>query len=118
MRQTFDPMDFLSLARTLGSGNADEAQLRTAVGRAYYALFLVARDRLGVTTTQQVHGTVIQALTRRRKRLGDQMFALFRLRQIADYEMLPQNAHEQNWEHNWLRAQAIIGNIEPDIQRI
>jgi len=43
---SFDPRRFLSLARRLTTGlqRDDQAILRTAVSRAYYAAFWVARD--------------------------------------------------------------------------
>ena len=43
MTERFDPLAFLVLARELAGEGKDEAKLRTAVGRAYYALFLIAR---------------------------------------------------------------------------
>ncbi|MFH0810254.1 MAG: hypothetical protein V2A77_07295 [Pseudomonadota bacterium] len=41
----FDPSSFLQLAKKLIL-NGDEASLRSAVSRAYYAVFLTARQRL------------------------------------------------------------------------
>jgi hypothetical protein len=42
----FDPLRFFLLARKLARG--DEASIRTAVNRAYYSSFLVARERLKI----------------------------------------------------------------------
>lgn len=42
----FNPHDNLSLAQRLLLGSPDEAACRAAVGRAYYACFLTARDQL------------------------------------------------------------------------
>lgn len=42
----FDPSDFLDLAIELGTN--DEARIRTAVGRAYYATFLTARNAFAI----------------------------------------------------------------------
>ena len=42
----FDPLDFLSLARTLSSQANDEKIARTCIGRAYYAAHLSAREKI------------------------------------------------------------------------
>jgi len=39
---TFNPNEFLRLANELARNTDDEASLRSAVGRAYYAVFLQA----------------------------------------------------------------------------
>ena len=41
----FDWRDYIRVARSLASGKADEASLRAAVSRAYYAAYHVARER-------------------------------------------------------------------------
>jgi uncharacterized protein (UPF0332 family) len=41
----FDPLDFLPVAYAL-KNEADEAKIRTSIGRAYYAAFLYAREWL------------------------------------------------------------------------
>lgn len=46
LRTVFDPVGFLQVARDLNANATNEAEWRTAVGRAYYALFIMARDRL------------------------------------------------------------------------
>jgi len=96
----------------------DEAALRTAVGPAYYSVFLMARDRLGVTTTQGVHGEVIWALSRRNRRLADQMRYLLNLRIAADYQMTPENQGNQDWKSNWIRARRAVAIIQPLLSRI
>lgn len=118
MAEAFDPAEFLRVAFALATEDADEAELRTAVGRAYYALFLIARDKLGVVTTEKVHGEVIRVLTRRQRRLGDQLFSLFNLRQAADYELVPEEEHEKDWRNNWGRVEQIIKNLQPALERI
>lgn len=118
MPQPFSPYDFLVVAQELARDGADEAKLRTAVGRAYYAMFLIAREKLGVTTTVQVHREVIRVLTRRRKTLGDRFFDLFNLRQLADYELLPAHPRDQDWHINWARAQHLVALLHPALERI
>lgn len=114
----FDPVLFLRVAAILASSEANEAMLRTAVGRAYYAVFLVARDRLGIVSSEKVHSEVIRVLTRRDRKLGNQMFFLLNLRLAADYQLLPERESEQNWRVNWRRAQDLAEFLLPKIERI
>jgi uncharacterized protein (UPF0332 family) len=114
----FDPLRFLALAHELGQSN-DEHKLRTAVGRAYYAIFLIARDRLSVVAGEKTHKEVFQALERRRKyTLRDQMMRLYELRRVADYEMSPVDPHSQNWNHNWTRHEKLASKLLPEVQRL
>jgi len=92
--------------------------LRTAVGRAYYAIFLIARDKLGVVTTEKVHSEVIRILTRRDRKLGNQMFYLLNLRLAADYQMTPDRENDRDWQINWIRAQDAVAFILPKLERI
>jgi len=60
----FDPAPHLHLAEelaTLGDQGEQptEIKLRTAVGRAYYGILLLAREITGVTDDEAVHATVI-----------------------------------------------------------
>ena len=114
----FDPVLFLRVAAILASSEANEAMLRTAVGRAYYAVFLVARDRLGIVSSEKVHSEVIRVLTRRDRKLGNQMCFLLNLTLAADYQLLPERESEQDWQVNWRRAQDIATFLLPKIERI
>lgn len=114
----FDPAQFLRVAAMIGSSEANEAMLRTAVGRAYYAVFLTARDRLGVVISEKVHSEVIRLLTRRDRKLGNQMFFLLNLRLAADYQMVPERESQQDWQINWRRAQDIAAFLLPKLERI
>ena len=107
----FNPRLFLKLARYLGESE-DEERLRTAVGRAYYAVFLVAYQKLGITAIKDVHGAVIDCLWRRRKTaLADKMFRLRNLRGVADYEMIPVNEHDRDWKNNWIRHEKLVDEV-------
>lgn len=55
MIQLLDPLTFLDLARDLTQRDQKEASLRTAVNRAYYALFLIAREKTGIRGKRNVH---------------------------------------------------------------
>ena len=100
----FDPQRFLILAGQLGN-STDEASLRAAVSRAYYAIFLIARDKLRVGGNS--HGAVIQATQTAHKATGDQLSSLFALRVLADYDLDPQDPGRRNWTANWQRAHHI-----------
>ncbi len=118
MTQPLDPLTFLTLAQELARRDQKEATLRTAVNRAYYALFLIARDKTGVKGTRNIHMRVIQAVRRRRgyRSTGDQLDALRRLRTIADYQLLPADPAYRDWVRNWSRAQVLILRILPKLQ--
>ena len=91
---SFNPQDFLALARTLvNNSSSGEAELRSAVSRAYYAVHLEARERL-IAAGQMVatksgadHDIVVSRLRSRGGSVGDQVDWL-RVRRIrADYRL-------------------------------
>lgn len=47
----FDPSEFFVIAEDLYKNNTTPAGYRTVIGRAYYAAFLVARNRAGLIST-------------------------------------------------------------------
>lgn len=114
----FDPLAFLTVARELVLLDKAEARLRTAVGRAYYALFLIARERTGIRGRRDVHKRVISAVRRRRgyRSTADQLDALRRLRVVADYQLLPEDPADRDWTGNWSRVQALVNRILPRLQ--
>src|SRR3712207_730644 len=63
--QPFDPLRFLNLADELPAESSDDAWLRSAVSRAYYAMYLIARDWVRVTSRHDDHTTVLQELNQR-----------------------------------------------------
>jgi hypothetical protein len=90
----FDPQSFLQLARDLSASHGDdEAYRRTAVSRAYYGCFHLARrglERGGrwAAGTVNAHERVIQELrSRRRDGLANSLRALRRVREYADYDL-------------------------------
>src|SRR2546427_13117630 len=107
----FDPARFLALARALAVAPTDEARLRTAVGRAYYAVLLATRDHLGITATEGIHGLTIREAKNRSRGYGDQLDSFRRLRSRADYEMLPHDPTQRDWVANWTRADVLAGRL-------
>lgn len=121
----FDPLRFLDVASDLVSSNQSEPALRTGIGRVYYAIYLVARERLlakGIVTRKDVrkkspHGSVINGLKRLDSTAGQQLGSLFDLRVQADYHLQP-SAGYRDWLSNWARASSLAQNLQPKIQRI
>ena len=121
----FDPRQFLELADDLSAPvGTTEAALRTSVGRAYYAAFLVARDRLGAIPLlspedlydrPDVHGKVVQTVKGKKSGLGDKLNKLRRLRQQADYVLSSDDSGYRpeyaNWAKNSSDARTIAKSI-------
>src|SRR5713226_6790753 len=90
----FDPDEFQRLAEWLAVQRGDEAGLRTAISRLYYAAHLTATRRASLkgwfipTGRGGDHGGVIRALANRgwRDRAG-QLRRLLELREHADYHL-------------------------------
>ena len=72
----FDPRRYLALARHVLAATDDEAAARSALSRAYYAAFLVARD--------YVEGRGIRARARSGRRLGSHERVIFSVGMIPD----------------------------------
>jgi hypothetical protein len=100
-----------SLGRSIVEQGRTEAVLRTAIGRAYYTAFLLARDRTGVTTTHGAHLAVITQLRMRDRTAGHQLDVLRHLRTVADYELRPRRTADQDWVRNWAVAETIVSNL-------
>jgi len=91
----FSPRKFLKLAiKLVTDRNYEEpCRIRTAVGRAYYAAFLNAKqklERLGYTfpSDGRVHTAVIDTLMDRGDtEIGSRLDALYEKRRVADYYM-------------------------------
>jgi uncharacterized protein (UPF0332 family) len=81
----FDPADFLNLAIELERNN--EASIRTAVGRAYYASLLTARNAFAIEENKSdVHRMVLNMLYRKNPLIANKLHYLRRQRNIADYD--------------------------------
>ncbi len=90
-----DAKDFSHLATWLVEQRTDEASLRTAISRIYYAAHLVAVRKLVEKGWEprgrgDDHGRVIHELRDRRYRnLADRLHRLRALREHADYHLEP-----------------------------
>jgi len=117
----FDPLDFLKLAQDLANTGGEE-RLRTAVGRAYYSLFLLARERTGaypVKKADSAHTLVINAVRKRKGfAVGNDLYRLKQFRITADYHLLPADVALQDWVQNWATAQALVQRLLPELQAL
>ena len=115
----FDPIDFYNLAHDIATAPADEARLRAAIGRVYYALFLISRARTHPGRYKVKHIDVIAAVGKKTNLAAkSQLEAIQRLRHVADYEPTPANAGDANWGANWTRVSAIAARLLPQLQRM
>lgn len=85
----FNPLTFLDLARRLN--HDDEAELRTAIGRAYYAIRLRTQQSLEaggrMLSDEPRHADVWIALGRIHRQAGHRLSAMYRARERADYRL-------------------------------
>lgn len=107
----FNPTEFFALAQQLATPPTTEARLRTAVGRAYYAVLIATRDRLAITATEGVHGLTVREAKNRYRSYGDQLDSFRRLRTKADYNMLPTDPALPDWPALWNRADALAKRL-------
>lgn len=91
MATGFAPLSFFTLAQQLRSASSkDDAELRSAISRAYYAAFLVARDAKGMSSRGvSGHAAVIDTFMTGNGAdiaIGNRLSTLKKLREKADYE--------------------------------
>jgi len=113
----FDPEQFLALAHDLArTDGAGEAAFRSAISRAYYAVFLKARaslehsGQLQPTYTGRDHALIIAALRADGGAQGDQLDKLRQDRARADYR-LNLEMTRRNADDVLFRAQHLIKRV-------
>jgi hypothetical protein len=109
---SFDPHRFLDVADELGL-SSEECKLRTAVGRAYFGLHLVARERLGIKSSKDEHRLVKIDVIKQDAGAGHKLKALEKWRILADYLLLPPDESQANWQENWQEVQDLVRDILP-----
>ena len=109
MLQRTDAEAIFALAQELAAlaGEAgEEIKLRSAVSRAYYAVFLLAREKTRVTAEHNAHAEVIRRVNRQYSLMtGDTLRKMRMRRNAADYEF-PPPADLGDWKENWKFAEA------------
>lgn len=114
----FGPLDFLRLADTLATDDPDEAALRTAVGRAYYAVFLLARAKTGVEGKRQAHERVRQAISPVNERLASLLGTIATARYFADYEPRPTNSNFSDWKRIWQQVRQNVTSVLDELETL
>lgn len=118
MAKPFDPLNFLDLAYALGEQTESEAHLRAAAGRAYYAMFLTARGRLGIRPSRKDQVETLSKLKRAHYGTGEKLGRLLGLRTEADYHLTASHPGYVDWVQNWARAKGYVEDILPRIRNI
>lgn len=92
----FDPEEWLTVAEQCCRSEREEAHLRTALNRAYYAALLSTRQRIeramgtGVVPRFGTHSAILRAVHSggpRFERIHSALQGLRRVREAADYEL-------------------------------
>ena len=104
MPEPFDPLEFLTVARDLANRSQTEASLRAAVGRAYYAIFLTARDKARLQGKERLHERVGNAIESKQLVAAAYFEELKKLRVQADYFPVTREPIFQDWLANWKLA--------------
>jgi uncharacterized protein (UPF0332 family) len=96
MQQGFDPRKFLDLAKdlTIDGDYERDARARTAMGRLYYSVFLLAWQKLRekgipIENDDKIHQSVIETYNDNRlSNIGNGLHQLRDKRRDADYYMM------------------------------
>lgn len=96
----FNPAGFIEVSHSLSSDNRSEAEYRTAIGRALYGVYLIAREELearGINVKVsdpnrrgEEHGNVRAAFKQgkfRHDKVSHRFSALYGLRYTSDYDL-------------------------------
>jgi hypothetical protein len=108
---------FFEVAERLAAAPTDEMALRTAVGRAYYAAFLLARKAVGREWDDSPGCHVAVREEIRRWNIRNKLISLHRLRKIADYEETPRKVSDRDWMENWRQARTFYELIAPEFEK-
>ena len=113
----FDPRLLIALARELAGTGATEARLRSAVNRAYYGVFLLARAKAHLTGAETVHGRTISAVKAKPGfwATGVLLDEMRRLRVEADYALTAGDPEYADWATNWREAEYRVSQILPKL---
>lgn len=111
MADPFSPAEYLAVARSLAAQPPNEANLRTAVSRAYYAIFLIARDKAHISGKERLHELTKAAVQSRNFAAGGEYESLRQLRVQADYFLVPDDPAYRDWERNWQDAEHYAASL-------
>lgn len=115
----FDPLLFLDLAYEIAKGETP-SHLRTAVNRAYYAMFLLAQQKTGTVGANDIHARTIHAVGRMPggRGLASVLNRLRILRVEADYYLSPSEELYADWQQNWQVALEYVEALQPGLEEL
>jgi hypothetical protein len=104
MPDPFQPSEYFQVAQELAAHAPSEAHLRAAVSRAYYAIFLIARDKAHLVGKERLHQMTKAAIQARSFAAGGEYESLRQLLVQADYLLFPDDPAYEDWTTNWRDA--------------
>ena len=128
---SFDPALFAQVGRSITrQGSLDkEARTRTAIGRAYYALFLEIRTAIRTREGRATHGrdgridhgalknSLASASNPELKKLAKHLGELYEARRQADYVLEP-SKHWAKYCESPKNAERLLKRVEATIRRL
>ncbi len=110
MPEPFQPQEYLEVARYLAAAPSGEARRRAAVSRAYYAIFLMVREKAHIMGKESVHERTKNALAIKSFAAAGTYQTLRELRIHADYALKPgdpgYDPAYDDWADNWENAES------------
>jgi uncharacterized protein (UPF0332 family) len=116
----FNPVDYFYVANDLywnaKKVDCSEACYRASASRAYYSVFLLLREKLGIQDRDKVHEKVKDAALKNKPRVGN-LFKDFHscFRAKADYE-IKDSFTQSNAQKSMQKAQAILQELGHDVE--
>lgn len=119
-QKEFDPQEFWQLARALADDSEDEARLRTAIGRAYYAAFLVASTKAPPASgtagrSPNRHIEVGKRICSYSSSAGAYLNGMREQRKHADYELTTPHL---GWRHAWNQQLRFMDRLMPVLRQM
>lgn len=126
----FQPDGFMGVAKRLAAENPSEAELRTSVGRAYYCIFLLCRERVrprlpAAKLKVNTHANVIALVRSTQAKVGNKLDRLRWLRVWADYCLSAQDyalfkepPPHLEWDVHWEEALSLADDILAKVHRL
>ena len=109
MPEPFTAQQFLEVAQDLAAFPTNEARLRAAISRGYYAIFLMVRDKANIIGKDAVHERAKTAVAAKNSAAGGTFQTLRELRTHADYVLRAgdpvYDPAYDDWADNWKNAE-------------
>lgn len=121
MSEPFSPTQYMEVARHLATDLTNEPRLRAAVSRAYYAIFLMVREKAHITGKDSVHERAKTATASKSYSHGGTYQTLREMRTHADYVLKPgdqgYDSAYDDWVENWKNAEWCCNSLLPFIEQ-